>query len=470
MLSIKSIVLPLIAAALINPAWAETTALQGPIATLGHGGMFDANGKEINPSMTFLLDAQIVYKNLLLSQLPINKRKKYDQELEALAKPGLSPADQVHINTEAINRLIKEVNPSNKAQLNAINTTLHEKYGKALAKSNNIPIKKFKFMPSTSLADALKKNGFDLSVTIPKTNLSGQAYVSECRAQGVPIPPDWGNSSWIFRGNLTKKFIIQGQVAAVYTYESTSPRGICIALPRYPSGSNTVSALGIICQGNDANKACFWDNANDILLNGSITPIVSSSFKGGAALLNGNGVCTDCHAGQNPFVVHPNSPLDRGSILNPTGWVKPLVHPDWPQNPGPTTVLNNITLNSNEKSCLSCHNSTNKFPQLSLSLPGYCSTILNNAYNANGTMPPGRPGDSSYLKHINALQAACSGVTPSTGRNPNNRTGNTNSEACLNDCNQELDLCMAEAGQPGAPRKAQCMMAFRSCQSNCTNH
>ncbi|MEB4591146.1 hypothetical protein VSS37_09170, partial [Candidatus Thiothrix sp. Deng01] len=120
-----------------------------------------------------------------------------------------------------------------------------------------------------------------------------------------------------------------------------------------------------------------------------------------------------------------------------------------------------------EGSCLTCHSNTDRFPQL---IPDseYCYTVLEGSYKTDGTMPPSRPGDTSYLKHVNALRAAC-GLSPIIGRNSNPHTGNVNSEACLNDCNQERDWCMAEAGQPGAPRKAQCMMAFRSCQAACTN-
>lgn len=291
----------------------------------------------------------MTYKTLLLNQLPASKKKIFDQKLKNVAGNILSKADQIHVNAEVINWLIKEVAPANSPQLNSINSFLHNKYGQLLAK--DISTSNFKFSPPPSLSDALKRQGFDLSVAVPKTNLSGQAYINECRAQGVPVPPDWGSNLWVSRGTLDKKFIVKLNEAEVFTYESTTPRGICVALPRYPAGSATVGAfaLGIICQGNDSNKACFWDSAEyaNIPLSGNVTPIVSPSFNGGAALYGkGGGVCSDCHAGQNAFVVHPGSPLALGSGLKARGWVKPLVHPGWPQNPGPTTVLNNITLNT----------------------------------------------------------------------------------------------------------------------------
>src|ERR1039458_6972216 len=62
------------------------------------------------------------------------------------------------------------------------------------------------------------------------------------------------------------------------------------------------------------------------------------------------GQCSDCHAGQNSFVVHPRkAPFKaaytavqdpaikaHGANLNGDTWYKPLgVDPSWPQNPNP---------------------------------------------------------------------------------------------------------------------------------------
>jgi len=75
----------------------------------------------------------------------------------------------------------------------------------------------------------------------------------------------------------------------------------------------------------------FWDNARDVSWSPSNGTSVSSAgaviasasgtgldgtFIGGAALAaHPGGVCTDCHAGENAFVVHPFTALDLGPKL-----------------------------------------------------------------------------------------------------------------------------------------------------------
>ena len=52
-----------------------------------------------------------------------------------------------------------------------------------------------------------------------------------------------------------------------------------------------------------------------------------------------NGVCSDCHAGENPFIVHPAGPLNMFPDNQPQNWHSPLVKPSWPKNPGPFGLL-----------------------------------------------------------------------------------------------------------------------------------
>jgi hypothetical protein len=197
--------------------------------------------------------------------------------------------------------------------------------------------------------------------------------------------------------------------AEIFTFESESPRGVCMALPR--SAGNTIRLLGIICLGTYSSKSCFWDNQRNkqqfnIPKN---TPAPLSEFAGGADLyLGSGGVCTDCHAGENPFVVHPRQPMDLGDKIIPRKWQQPLVHPEWPQNSGPTNILQGITLNPGEGSCLECPNRPPgmRFPEVSTALSQYCSIILRGAIST--TMPPTSPGNNaSYAKHKAALEAAC---------------------------------------------------------------
>jgi hypothetical protein len=205
--------------------------------------------------------------------------------------------------------------------------------------------------------------------------------------------------------------------AEVYFYESQTPRGVCIALPR-SDGNDVIPLLGIICQGNDSSKACFWDNdhrpGSKAIRKGETVPL--RDFLGGADLnlpgqVDVGGRCTSCHAGENAFVIHPNRALDLGRIgvnTKAKNFIDPLVHPAWPQNPGPTNLYDGIKLGPNEGSCLDCHGATgpgHRFPAVSTELADYCTDVLDKAIAM--TMPPGNPGDRRYAKHIDALREAC---------------------------------------------------------------
>ena len=398
---------------------AQPADIQGPIAYVGHGGMFTADGKEITPTVEFILDAQNAYINQLLERYPQEKRPDFTTRLSKLRALKLSKTDKVHANAEVIVELISDIASPDTGHIATINAVLHKKYGELMAKRLGRLNPAKKFLPSARLLKTLKRRGFGTGVAALTTNLGGQAYIDQCRAEGVPIPPAWGSPQWQSKGALSKKFIISNLEAVVYTFESTSPRGICIALPRFPLGATSIGTLGIICQGNDTSRACFWDNNGPVPSAGT-TPLLS--FKGGAALVNGNGVCTDCHAGENPFIVHPGTALDRGAILKPNRWVEPIVAASWPQNPGPSTLLEGIALAAGENSCIGCHNpSGSRFPAVSTELPGYCATILGSAFSSTGTMPPGNAGNATYLKYVNALRAACAqppGAAPPVTNKP----------------------------------------------------
>jgi hypothetical protein len=100
----------------------------------------------------------------------------------------------------------------------------------------------------------------------------------------------------------------------------------------------------------------------------------------------------------------------------PAFWNQPLVHPAWPQNKGPNTVLSGIALGPSDKPCLDCHKRPggvqHRFPTVSTETPGYCGTVLPAAFNR--TMPSaGNTGP--YMKHFNALQASCRQPPPGDG-------------------------------------------------------
>jgi hypothetical protein len=300
---------------------------------------------------------------------------------------------------------------------------------------------------------------------IPTEN-GGQAYIDECRAAGVPKPPDWPSpGKWIKSGNMDRPlnphnrfaprtFASPGNYAEVYYYDSrvdpAQPPGVCFALPRFNESSfnvptDTIALLGIICQGQASGSACFWDNSedttNDGLDNGrpftigrnEFVPIVGSpgvrGFAGGIDLFGAEGgACTECHAGENIFIIHPKvsdidpTPLALGDeLLKPELWPTPIVPRGWPDNPGPGNPLDGV---ASTKSCGGgiCHGpSGHRFPQLSRELFRYCALLelaiqhtmpaFQILTNPNKTFVPAAD-DPDYSGHINALRAACASDPP----------------------------------------------------------
>ena len=177
------------------------------------------------------------------------------------------------------------------------------------------------------------------------------------------------------------------------------------------------SALGVICLGESSENACFWDGAG-IETNAQFR--IQDVLNGGREMPanGGGGDCTDCHAGQNPFIVHPeSSALNLAGFNTNSDWYTPIdVHPSWKRNPPATaTLLNNVDTSYNGawgakkdgESCIQCH----QLPEVS-ELDLYCESVLKQA--ARNTMPSENntagwswPNSSEFRKHIKALRNAC---------------------------------------------------------------
>lgn len=146
-----------------------------------------------------------------------------------------------------------------------------------------------------------------------------------------------------------------------------------------------------------------------------------ADFVGGETLIeNGQGVCTDCHAGENPFIVHPEMPafddLVLSGVLRPAAWYDPLIGLDpsspWPENPGPLASLPGVP--AGQRGCNDCHfqGYAGRFPNLAHPLPQYCAMVLDVALGGNSqgdlTMPPSS-ATGDYTRHVDYLQRLCSG-------------------------------------------------------------
>ena len=415
-----------------------------PISAVGHGGVFDAQGRQFEASPNFVLGAQRYYLKRLYQQADREQRARFQEKQRSIeGEKARTKTERILVNAALVNWLIETVQPQDRAHLASKNTALLSRF---------VQIKDGVLSDKESGTPPLNKNLVALlwregALSFLATQAGGPAYIEECRKAGVPIPPDWGSPNWKFLGKLGTKFISAGIDAELFSFETQAPRGTCFALPR--SSGNTISLLGMICLGTDTSNSCFWDNQKnkmqfDIPKN---TAVPLSDFAGGADLFTGTGgVCTDCHAGENPFIVHPGQPMDINGLL-PKSWPDPLVHPAWPQNQGPTNALTGIVLNPGEDSCISCHGKPpgRRFPQVSTATPGYCSIILPKAIQF--TMPPGSPGNNaSYAKQKAALLASCDDPPP--GGVVVNGATQTEPTSDKTDITGDLSSC---AGGPDCP-------------------
>jgi hypothetical protein len=441
----------------LQPAGAQD---QEPIAAAGHGGFFDQDGHQIPLTLSFVAKAQAWYRNKLLSNLTPAKKLEF-AAFEKRLLVGLKTNGQEKLvvqhqslewllaNTESVKLKLQTA-----GKLRALRYEMNWK----LPEQGDLKIvdKREPFILRPEVIRRLESMAFKpvgnirahaLSVT---TN-SGQAYIDECRAAGVPIPPSInvmdpaGIAGWKSQGFIpqTDQFIV-GSPAEVRTYRTappftaTNPEGMCYSLPRYTDSSLSTFALdGVICMGKQSSKVCFWDNqwtnpvtstveafeipAGTQIPIGVPTTLGGKYQAGGKEIEFGPGqVCTDCHAGENPYITHPKSNLAPSGpvVLWESLWLTqnlptmainrydPLVASSWPQNQSSqagSTV---------PAPCSGCHfkGSAGRFPHLSNQIPSYCNIVLAQAITRTMPPPPSTPGSAAAT--ANAFKDAWCNAPP----------------------------------------------------------
>ncbi|MBS0181998.1 MAG: hypothetical protein JSS39_06315 [Nitrospira sp.] len=162
--------------------------------------------------------------------------------------------------------------------------------------------------------------------TVSVDVISEGNYMESCRSKGVPIPPDWKQSSseWESHGNLKTILLTPNNLdqtpvdhtsfTSVWSYASPDMRGACIALGR------NGGSFQIICQSATTGHACFWGN-DPHSSNTSWTPETAEVSI--ALLLDpvygfapGTVPCTECHRGNNAFLYAPDDPT-WATVLRP---------------------------------------------------------------------------------------------------------------------------------------------------------
>ncbi|MFS2112320.1 hypothetical protein ACCC88_21730 [Sphingomonas sp. Sphisp140] len=423
-----------------------------PIAYVGHGAFFDASGREIEPTPEFLQRAERWYEKRIIAGA--EKSADFDATASKLTR-GLTLssyerlfAKQATLSWMASNLLSDRVDGRTRGKLRALEyrmrRTLVGKGTKALFSTNRetISTELLRRVDALPVSDKVKFKSLALAPGGEGTANGGKAYVDECAAAGVPIPPPIGRMEapgvpgWKSQGFIERdlQFIVKSP-AELRSFENA--QGMCYALPRYGKDDpSRVDLDGVICFSKTTAKTCFWDNqmvgkGSFAFRSGEVIPIgypdlsidPEGRYQAGGADLDesAGGICTDCHVGDNPYIVHPKVVLRPGTTW---GMVqdslpafapdpfKPLVLADWPQN-APSAPENIVPAN-----CAGCHgpgDAGGRLPALSSRFGEYCGTILMNALTS--TMPPRTPGSQLGKPDVQAYLALCSLPPPNPAGN-----------------------------------------------------
>lgn len=182
------------------------------------------------------------------------------------------------------------------------------------------------FIESPKEGERTKSSGPARSATFLATSEGDTAYMKICRANAVPIPPDWKSSAseWERHGNLSTILLTPNHLdkvqadnttfASVWSYASPTVRGACLALGR------NGGAFQVICQSATTGHACFWGN-DPSQTSSHWTPetaevTMASLSDPEQGFAPGTVACTECHRGTNAFLVAPDDPT-WATVLRP---------------------------------------------------------------------------------------------------------------------------------------------------------
>ena len=426
-----------------------------PITAFGHGGFFGPDGKQIPVTVDFVTKAQAYYKAKLVNALPAAKKREFaTYEKRVMTGINATGQDRLVLEHQSIEWLITNTSSplllqQSAAKLRALRLAMNWKIPDQAILGETEKLEPFTPTPQVRerLASPqlrlmnmnLKPNTGAVQV-FSATVKSGQAYINECSAAGVPIPPTInvmdpnGTAGWRSEGFIpTASQFIVNSPAELRSFKSSAPEGMCFALPRFTDASKSTVALdGVICTGKQSSKVCFWDNQMSgtgfSFPAGTQIPIGVPASAGGLYQGGGKeiefgtgGVCSNCHAGENPYIIHPKANLassgtpvlweslsksPRNLPTMPVNRYDPLVGATWPQNQSSQAAS---TLPA---TCASCHfkGFAGRFPHLSNQISQYCTVVLTQAITK--TMPPGSPGSEATA--ANAFRDAWCNAGPNS--------------------------------------------------------
>lgn len=368
------------------------------IAVAYHGLLLDANFEVIPTDPVTIARMQESMYSILAGPASAKVRAKRGSDpIVAFQATQFDAQERTVIRGAVIDALLEESDPA-----------LRERYEwrhRLIRRRAALSTQNFGGRPQ--LRDLLQQ--FQLEDDSPTPPEEQPTYVEQCRADGVPIPPDWPDAKWISQGALSLVLISTTYSAEVFAYKDPMVPGVCYALPRRDKTSGSIELLGIICQSSTTGKACFWDNKNpdNTKITGTDIQLDIDSISNGMTLDEN---CTNCHRGDNAFIIHPGTALQlsraaavggpyvtrtavRYTPIGQTGW----------SNPAPLTLT---PPPDDQSDCTSCHTLPETQPR-----NFYCVSVLWGA--ALETMPPTKPRAGwppavtpAYDHHITQL-AAC---------------------------------------------------------------
>jgi hypothetical protein len=170
-----------------------------PIAYIGHGAMFDKDGKEIQVTQEFIKEVYRFYLEALFKQANEQQRALVEQKQKRLfSGRQFNTQSELYVNSALIEWLIKEIRPVSSDTLSGKLKLLKQKWtSPSIETDPSVNIKEFKpFELPGALRDLLLEEGLVESggsgTALRSTTLGGAAYTQECNKAGVPTPPDWG--------------------------------------------------------------------------------------------------------------------------------------------------------------------------------------------------------------------------------------------------------------------------------------
>lgn len=396
-----------------------------PRISMAHGVLIE-EGKMVWPEVDYIINVQNRFISIYSDSLSREAKRKAE-EIQSTIFSKVD--DEVLANALYLDWFIHDLNKNGSSTLYKTNEALRQYYihniqtelvlnkpGESWSKGIGSKIKE------ELIATGLKI--FDESVSAPRT------YINNCISQGVPIPDQIFDNQWESLGILNDKILDEGTSfsdsdSELRMYLSNDPPGFCLSMTRHDT-KEFGNHFDLICFGTESNNACFFESTREGI--NTEEDLHITELQAGENVFGET--CINCHAGENPFIVHPGDPafiaaaerkgdfFETPPNLNGTDMFTAINVPSWPKNPPP---FDNLSLAGTDASqCTTCHNSLNagRFPNLkevpssSELKDAYCNTILSVTLNGSASFDANMPFEdldnkSDYQAQIDHLLFRC---------------------------------------------------------------